>query len=311
MLGDGDPRLIELELAAQREHGHDAVCRSVATLDEAEAIAPEHLVLLGGAEPYAGRVRNAGSVFVGPWSPVAAGDYATGGQSRPADERLGALGRRSRPRDVPQAGDDPAPHRGRARAAAADDRGARGGGGHAGSCGGGAQMRAIAPEFRPYAFALPTAEVARLAGIDPSQVAAVRPEHAAAPARLDPARARSPARSRGSAATPPAGTASCAVRSRTTRGVRAGERRARSGGRRPDPALRAGLRRAGRHDRDPGCARPTRSFESRHSSRAPRSATSTRCSPSRAARTTRPASSGRCPTRDRSSSTRRTSSTAA
>jgi len=51
----------------------------VATLDEAEAIAPEHLVLLGGAELYADSVRNAGSVFVGPWSPVAAGDYATGG----------------------------------------------------------------------------------------------------------------------------------------------------------------------------------------------------------------------------------------
>ena len=79
VLGDGDPRLVELELAAQREHGHDAVCRSVATLDEAEAIAPEHLVLLGGAEAYADVIRNAGSVFVGPWSPVAAGDYATGG----------------------------------------------------------------------------------------------------------------------------------------------------------------------------------------------------------------------------------------
>jgi histidinol-phosphate aminotransferase/imidazoleglycerol-phosphate dehydratase/histidinol-phosphatase len=31
-------------------------------------------------------------------------------------------------------------------------------------------MRAIAPEFRPYAWSLPTDEVARLAGIDPSQV---------------------------------------------------------------------------------------------------------------------------------------------
>ncbi len=79
VLGDGDARLIELELAAQREHGHEAVCRTVATLEEAEAIAPEHLVLLGDAERYAGEVRNAGSVFVGPWSPVAAGDYATGG----------------------------------------------------------------------------------------------------------------------------------------------------------------------------------------------------------------------------------------
>ena len=77
--GDGDARIVELELAAQREHGHDAVCASVATLEEAEAIAPEHLVLLGAAEAEAGRVRNAGSVFVGPWSPVAAGDYATGG----------------------------------------------------------------------------------------------------------------------------------------------------------------------------------------------------------------------------------------
>jgi histidinol dehydrogenase len=51
----------------------------VATVEEAEALAPEHLVLLGGAEADADRVRNAGSVFVGKWSPVAAGDYATGG----------------------------------------------------------------------------------------------------------------------------------------------------------------------------------------------------------------------------------------
>src|SRR6476646_3173713 len=63
--GDGDARIVELELAAQREHGHDADCTSV--------------TILGAAEAEAGRVRNAGSVFVGPWSPVAAGDYATGG----------------------------------------------------------------------------------------------------------------------------------------------------------------------------------------------------------------------------------------
>jgi len=75
----GDGELVELELAAQREHGHDAVCTAVATLAEAEAIAPEHLVLLGDAEREAENVRNAGAVFVGPWSPVAAGDYATGG----------------------------------------------------------------------------------------------------------------------------------------------------------------------------------------------------------------------------------------
>jgi histidinol dehydrogenase len=77
--GNADRRLVELELAAQREHGDDAVCRVVATLEEAEAIAPEHLVLLGASEARAGEVRNAGAVFVGPWSPVPAGDYATGG----------------------------------------------------------------------------------------------------------------------------------------------------------------------------------------------------------------------------------------
>jgi len=79
VLGDGDHEWIELELAAQREHGHDAVCRTVDTLEEAEEIAPEHLVLLGDAERLVERVRNAGTVFVGPWSPVPAGDYATGG----------------------------------------------------------------------------------------------------------------------------------------------------------------------------------------------------------------------------------------
>jgi histidinol dehydrogenase len=78
VLGDGDATIVEQELAAQREHGHEAVCTTVSTLEEAEALAPEHLVLLGAAESEADRVRNAGAVFVGPWSPVAAGDYATG-----------------------------------------------------------------------------------------------------------------------------------------------------------------------------------------------------------------------------------------
>jgi histidinol dehydrogenase len=74
-----DPRIVELELAAQAEHGPDSVCRVVQDLDEAEALAPEHLVLLGEeAEALAPRVRNAGAVFVGASSSVAAGDYATG-----------------------------------------------------------------------------------------------------------------------------------------------------------------------------------------------------------------------------------------
>ena len=88
LAGEGaDLRVAELELAAQAEHGADTVCRVIevngdldAALREIEAIAPEHLVLLGkDAEAAAPRVRNAGAVFVGPWSAVAAGDYATGG----------------------------------------------------------------------------------------------------------------------------------------------------------------------------------------------------------------------------------------
>lgn len=83
---DADRRVAALELAAQAEHGPDSVCRLIeadgdleAALEEVERLAPEHLVLLGeGAEALASRVRNAGSVFVGASSPVAAGDYATG-----------------------------------------------------------------------------------------------------------------------------------------------------------------------------------------------------------------------------------------
>jgi histidinol dehydrogenase len=83
---DADARVVELELAAQAEHGPATVCATVcvngdvdAALDEVEALAPEHVVLLGEAEALAGRIRNAGAIFVGSDSPVAAGDYATGG----------------------------------------------------------------------------------------------------------------------------------------------------------------------------------------------------------------------------------------
>jgi histidinol dehydrogenase len=83
----GRARWLALDLAAQAEHGPDTICRIVAVngnveraLAEIEALAPEHLVLLGAdAEVLAPRIRNAGAVFVGPWSAVAAGDYATGG----------------------------------------------------------------------------------------------------------------------------------------------------------------------------------------------------------------------------------------
>src|SRR6185503_384335 len=48
--------------------------------------------------------------------------------------------------------------------------GARRARGNAGARGGGGSMRALAPGFRPYEWAATTPEVARLAGIDESQV---------------------------------------------------------------------------------------------------------------------------------------------
>jgi histidinol dehydrogenase len=86
VLGRGGNRdIAELELAAQAEHGADAVCEIVdgddleRALAEVERRAPEHVVLLGEAVALAGRIRNAGAIFVGDHSPVASGDYATGG----------------------------------------------------------------------------------------------------------------------------------------------------------------------------------------------------------------------------------------
>jgi histidinol dehydrogenase len=86
VLGRGSDREIaELELAAQREHGHEAMCELLeaddleAALQRIDELAPEHVVLLGDAEQLASRIRNAGAVFVGASSPVASGDYATGG----------------------------------------------------------------------------------------------------------------------------------------------------------------------------------------------------------------------------------------
>lgn len=82
-----DQRLIDQELAAQMEHGPDSRAFVVrvgddldAALAEVEQIAAEHVALLGErAESLASRIRNAGAVFVGMYSPVPAGDYATGG----------------------------------------------------------------------------------------------------------------------------------------------------------------------------------------------------------------------------------------
>lgn len=66
--------------AALRDHGLIVLAP---TLDAAvafiNAYGPEHLsVDIEPLEPTVARLRNAGSIFVGPWAPESAGDYATG-----------------------------------------------------------------------------------------------------------------------------------------------------------------------------------------------------------------------------------------
>jgi Histidinol dehydrogenase len=184
----GDPRIVELELAAQREHGHEAVCAAVDTLEEAERIAPEHLVLLGDAEARAGDVRNAGSVFVGPWSAVPAGDYATGGNHvLPTNgwaRSVGGLGLETflKPVTVQRL------TREGLELSAADRRGARS---RRGGC---PRTRRRSGDERAGAGvqAIPVGDAdagsRRARGDRPVAGAALRPEHAAAAAAVDAAR---------------------------------------------------------------------------------------------------------------------------
>lgn len=56
---------------------------TVNTLDEAfhfsNLYAPEHLIIqCESADEWQGQIKNAGSVFIGPWTPESAGDYASG-----------------------------------------------------------------------------------------------------------------------------------------------------------------------------------------------------------------------------------------
>jgi histidinol dehydrogenase len=102
-----DPRLVALDLEAQAEHGEGTIVCAVsddrsllddlelnpgeaaaalvdapdldAALAFADAFAPEHLELVGGAaQALASRVRSAGCLFVGAQSGVAFGDYVAG-----------------------------------------------------------------------------------------------------------------------------------------------------------------------------------------------------------------------------------------
>jgi histidinol dehydrogenase len=66
--------------AALRDHGRIVLAPTLdAAIDFINAYAPEHLsVDIEPLEPTVDRLRNAGSLFVGPWAPESAGDYATG-----------------------------------------------------------------------------------------------------------------------------------------------------------------------------------------------------------------------------------------
>lgn len=103
---DGNPEWIAADMLAQAEHDPEAAailitnsralanavaahvprrwknCTAVLMSSRSDAIelsnriAPEHLSLLDGR--WLAQVKNAGSIFIGPWSPEAAGDYASG-----------------------------------------------------------------------------------------------------------------------------------------------------------------------------------------------------------------------------------------
>jgi histidinol dehydrogenase len=101
-----NPDWIAADLMAQAEHDPDAHCVLITTskkllkaasrqapeksvgilaktikdcVEFANAYAPEHLeVVTKNPRNLAGRINNAGAVFLGPYSPVAAGDYASG-----------------------------------------------------------------------------------------------------------------------------------------------------------------------------------------------------------------------------------------
>ncbi len=75
----GAPRREDVEQALRGQGRAALVADLEAALDVANAFAPEHLELLvEDPQRMLQRVRNAGAVFLGPYSPVALGDYVAG-----------------------------------------------------------------------------------------------------------------------------------------------------------------------------------------------------------------------------------------
>ncbi len=73
------PRRVEIE-ATLRSGGRAVLVDDAAqALAVTNVVAPEHLELLtADPDPLVARVRNAGAVFVGPWTPAVVGDYVAG-----------------------------------------------------------------------------------------------------------------------------------------------------------------------------------------------------------------------------------------
>ena len=119
----------------------------------------------------AARIRNAGSVFVRTSAVV--GDYAAGATHVLPTRRPRARRRRSRSRGVPQADPVRARERRGARPSAADRAPARTHRGPAaarGRAGGAMIARPLPPDFRAYAWAPSSAEVAARHGLRPEQI---------------------------------------------------------------------------------------------------------------------------------------------
>jgi len=76
------PRLDRADILAKALAGHGRVVLAPdleSAIAFVDAYAPEHLSIdVRDADATADRIRNAGSIFVGPWAPESAGDYATG-----------------------------------------------------------------------------------------------------------------------------------------------------------------------------------------------------------------------------------------
>jgi histidinol dehydrogenase len=76
------PRLERRDILARAlaTHGRIAIAPDLdAAIAFVDAYAPEHLSIdVRDPDAVAARIRHAGSIFVGPWAPESAGDYATG-----------------------------------------------------------------------------------------------------------------------------------------------------------------------------------------------------------------------------------------